>query len=194
MPLEHLLAALERDASTQAETLLSDARAAADAIAAEAEEAIARRRRDVLGARESELRVAAQVALGEARRAGRRTVLEARQRLLERVFAAARALFPEAMAGEAYRAALPRHVAAALQSIGDVPAAIHCPDGLVATIRTAVAQQKHLSVDSDARVAAGFRLATTDGAVEVDYTLDGQLERLKPRLALAVLERLGAQR
>src|SRR3990172_2450873 len=188
MPLEHLLAALERDAPAPAGTLLADARAAADAIAAEAEQAIARRRRDVLGARESELRVAAQVALAEARRAGRRTVLEARQRFLDRVFAAAGAQFPEATVGEAYRAALPRHVAATLQSIGAVPAVIHCPEGLVPTIRAVVARQKHLSVESDAGVEAGFRLTTTDGTVEVDHTLDGLLERLRPRLALAVLE------
>lgn len=192
MPLEHLLAALEHDASTQAEAVLSDARAAAGRIVAEAEDAIARRRQDALGARERELRAAAQVALADARRAGRGTVLEARLRLLDRVFTAARALFPEATVGEAYRAALPQHVAAALQSIGDVAAVLHCPERLVPHIRAVVARQKHVSVESEPRVAAGFRLTAADGTVAVDDTLDARLERLKPRLALAVIQRVGS--
>src|SRR5581483_7783837 len=58
-------------------------------------------------ARRAELRVRAERALGEARRGGRRLVLEARHRLLGRVLAAARARLPEAMATPEYRAALP---------------------------------------------------------------------------------------
>lgn len=190
MPLEHLLAALERDATAQADALLADARAEAARITADAEARIAGRRRDVLGARERELRAAAEVALGEARRAARRTVLEARQRLLDRTFAAARGLFPETVLSAAYRAALPQQVAAALRCIGDVPAVIRCREALVPAVREIVAGTKHVSVESDAAAAPGFRLVTTDGAVEVDGTLDGRLERATSRLALAVLEQL----
>ncbi len=192
MALEHLLAALERDAAEQAQRLLANARTEAAKITGAAEERNARRRRDVIGAHEAEQRATAEVALAAARREARRQVLEARQRLLDRIFAAARGRLPAALRSDAYRAALPVHVAEALAFVGDAPAVIGCPRALAASIRKLVAGNGRLSVTVDAAVGSGFRIATTDGAVEVDNTLEGRLERLRPRLALAVLERLGA--
>jgi vacuolar-type H+-ATPase subunit E/Vma4 len=192
MPLDHLLGALERDGSAQAEDLLVQARATVAAIAREADELVARRRADVLGGRETELRGAAQAALGETRRTGRRAVLTARQRLLERVFGAARGLFFEALASEAYRArALPEHLAEALGAVGDEPAVIRCPETLVPAVRAAVARKKHLTVQGDPAAPPGIRVVTTDGAIEVDNTLEGRLDRLRARLALEVLAKLG---
>ncbi len=191
MPLDHLLAALERDGSAQAEELLARARATAAAIAREADELVARRRTDVLGGRKAELRGAAQAALGETRRTGRRAALAARQRLLERVFASARDLFPGAMASEAYRArALPEHLAEALGAVGDEPAVIRCPEALVPAVRAAVARKKHLTVQGDPAAPPGIRVVTTDGVIEVDNTLEGRLDRLRARLALEMLAKL----
>jgi vacuolar-type H+-ATPase subunit E/Vma4 len=191
MPLAHLLAALERDAAAQADALLAGARATAAAIARDADERLARRRSDVLGAREAELRAAAEAGLGEARRAARRGVLEARQRLLERVFAAARALFPRALADDAYRAALPEHLAQALSAVGEEAAVIRCADALVPAVRAALARKKHLAVQGDAAAPPGVTVVTADGAITVDNTLDGRLERLRPRLALEIVRRVG---
>jgi vacuolar-type H+-ATPase subunit E/Vma4 len=193
MPLEHLLVALERDADAQAQELRAEARAAAATVASACEERLARRRREVVGAREAELRAAAELALGEARRVGRRAVLEARQRLLERVFAAAQTALPDAGAGANYRGALPGHVAEAVACIGDEPGVIRCPATLVPALRAAVTRYKQLEVRVDATIAAGFRLATADGGIEVDHTLAGHLERSRPRLALELLARLSAK-
>jgi len=188
MPLDHLLAALERDGSAQAEALLAEASAAAAAIAREADELVARRRVDRLGAREARLRGAAEAALGAARRAGRGAVLAARERLLERVFGAARDLFPEVVAGEAYRtAAFPTHLSEAVHAVGGEPAVIRCPTTLAAAARAVVAGEKQLTVQGDPAAPPGVTVVTTDGVIEVDNTLEGRLERLRARLALEVL-------
>lgn len=192
MPLDHLLAALERDGSAQAEELLGQARARAAAIAREADELVARRRADRLGAREAGLRGAAEAALGEARRAGRRTVLAARERLLERVFAAARDLFPEVVEGEAYRTAtFPTHLSEALHAVGDEAAVIRCSKTL-ATAARALVGTKRLTVEGDAAAPPGVTVVTTDGVITVDNTLQGRLERLRARLAIEVLAGLEA--
>ncbi len=190
MPLEHLLVALERDARAHMEALLAEARATADVIARATAERVDRRRGDVLGVRESELRGTAEAALGEARRAGRRAVLGARQGLLDRVFATAQALFPEAIIGTAYRAALPDHLAQALACIGEEPAVIRCPEVLVPAVQAAVTHRKDVAVQGDPAARPGVAVVTTDGVVAVDNTLEGRLERLRPRLAIELLARL----
>ncbi len=190
MALEHLLAALERDATAEAERRLAAARAEAAAIRAAAEERLARRRAEVLDARAAELRGRAERALGEARRGGRRLVLEARHRLLGRVLAAARARLPEAMATPEYRAALPAALGAALACAGDAAVVVRCPPALAAAVRDALPRASGAAVEADSGVRAGFTLATADGVLTVDDTLDGRLERLWPRLAPGVLARV----
>jgi V/A-type H+/Na+-transporting ATPase subunit E len=192
VPIAHLLEALEREARDQAEAVLEEARSTAAAITRDANERLALRRADALAAREAALRAAGDTTLGEARRAGRRRVLEARQRLLDRVFAAARARFSATITEPAYRAALPAHLAEALQAVGDGPAAVRCAEALVTSVRAAVADRKDVAVRSDATAPPGVTVVTADGAIEVDDTLDGRLERLRPRLSLEVLARLEA--
>jgi vacuolar-type H+-ATPase subunit E/Vma4 len=190
MPIVHLLEALEREARAQAEAMLEEARSAAAAITRDANERLALQRANALGAREAALRAAGETTLSEARRAGRRRALEARQRLLERVFDAARAHFPAALTEPAYRAALPQHLAEALPAVGDGPAAVRCPEVLVPLVQAAVAGRKHLAVQGDPAAPPGVTVTTADGVIEVDNTLEGRLERLRPRLALEVLARL----
>jgi vacuolar-type H+-ATPase subunit E/Vma4 len=190
MALADLLAALEREAAAQAEARRAAARAAAAEIARSADERLERRRSEAALARETELRRAAETALDEARRAARRSVLDARERLLERVFAAARGLLPEAMARDGYRAVLPRHVADALRAVGDQPAVVRCPDALGDAVRAALGPRRDVTVETDPAAPPGITAGTTDGAVAVDNTLPGRLDRARPRLAIAVLARL----
>jgi vacuolar-type H+-ATPase subunit E/Vma4 len=192
MPLEHLLGALEREAAVQAEAVRAAARTEAAAIAGAADARLTHRRGELLGSRETELREAAATALEEARRTSRATVLQARQRLLERVLAAAQGMLPDALESDAYRAALPEHVTQGLRAIGDGPVVIRCPEILVPAVRAVVAARKDVSVRGDAASGSGVVIATADGAIEADNTLDGRIERLRPRLALEVLARLGA--
>ena len=72
MPLAHLLTALEREATAQAEALLAAARDEAAETARGTDARLARRRSDALGPRETELRRAAAAALGAARRCSKR--------------------------------------------------------------------------------------------------------------------------
>lgn len=192
MPLEHLLSALEREAQAQSEALLAAARAEAAEISRRSEELVARQRADVLRTREGELRGAAEATVGEARRAARATVLTARQQLIDRVFERAREMLPGASAGEAYRAVLPQHIAEALAALGDQPAVIRCDAGVADAVRSAVARKEHLVVRPEAGARAGVVVATTDGTIEVDNTLDGRLERVRAQLALEVMARVAA--
>jgi vacuolar-type H+-ATPase subunit E/Vma4 len=190
MPLDHLLAGLEREAAVQADALLAAARTEAARIAADADARLARRRTVELGAEEAKLRGAAETALGAARRSSRGRVLEARGRFLTRVFDSARALFPATIAGAAYRGVLPDHVAEALRALGNEAATIRCPQGMVSAVRAAIERKKHLTVTSDPAAPLGITAATADGVIEVDNTLDGRLDRLRQRLAIEVLARL----
>lgn len=194
MPLEQLLAGLERDARAQADAELAEARATATGIARDADERLARRRGEALGVREAELRGAAEVALARTRREARRRVLEAREALLERVLAAARSLLPGAVTAEAYRTALPAQLAEALRAVGDGAAVIRCLPALVPAVEATLARHPQLAVQGDPAAPPGLTVVTADGAMEVDDTLDGRLDRMRVRLALDLIARLEASR
>jgi vacuolar-type H+-ATPase subunit E/Vma4 len=189
--LEHLLEALERDANAQIDQTLARARAEADRLTAAATEAVELRRREVTsrGKRDRQREVDHAVTL--ARRAARRSILEARAHLLERVFAAARAELPAAAAGPAYRAALPSALAGALAAVGGEQAVIRCREALareLERLRPGTSQSVRVVVDPAS--GSGFRVASADGAIEVDDTLESRLDRLHLVLARRVLEQL----
>lgn len=191
MPLDHLLAALERDATAQAERLVAEARATADRLTSAAAEALERRRGETLGAHEREQRAVVQAALSAARRAARRDVLEARERLLDRVFAAARAALSQALAHQVYRATLPERLAAALACVAESgEATLRVPPTLAADVRAAISGNGRVTVHVDHGAGSGFRLATADGTIEVDDTLETRLDAQRPRLARHVLRQL----
>jgi vacuolar-type H+-ATPase subunit E/Vma4 len=189
MGLEHLLDALERDATAQVEQLLARARADADQRTAAASEALERRRQDAHARLERSRHQDVEHAVALARRGARRSVLEARERFLERVFTAARAELAAAAAGPAYRASLPGALARALAAVGNETAVIRCPEALVADLRR-LTPNGRASVVVDESTGSGFVLATKDGAVEVDDTLEARLEHLRPALARHILSQL----
>jgi vacuolar-type H+-ATPase subunit E/Vma4 len=78
--------------------------------------------------------------------------------------------------------------------VGDEPAVVRCPLALVPAVRSAVKRMKHVTVEGDAAAPPGIRVITSDGAIEVDNTLEGRLERLRVRLALEVLAALEPSR
>jgi len=190
MPLEHLLAALEREASAQAEALLGAARSDAADVTRQSEARLAQQRTDLLRTHDSKIRGSAEAALGEARRTARATVLEARQQLLDRVFAAAREMIPVALGSRAYQDALPAHLAEALAALGDQPAVVVCGEAVAAAVRHAVESRQEVVVKSDANARPGVMVETPDGTIQVDNTLEGRLERLRLQLTLEVAARL----
>lgn len=192
MSLDRLLAALEQDARAQAERVLAEARAEAERVTREGEERTGGRRRERLDARAAECRASAAATLSETRRLARQTALDARQRLLARVFDGVASGLSAAAETGAYRTALPRYLAEALAGTGGAPAVIRCPPALLDDCRRLAAGRPGVTVVADPAVGAGFRVVTTDGAVEIDGTLEARLAQERPRLALAVLRALEA--
>ncbi len=194
MGLEHLLEALERDANAQIEQLLAQARAEADGLTTAMAAALAQRQGAAADARERTRLIEVEQAVTRARRAARRSVLEARERLLERVFAAARGELPAAAAGAGYRAGLPAALAGALAAVGGAEAVIRCPEALARDLeRLRPPATPPVRVVVDPAAGSGFRVTSTDGAVEVDETLESRLDRLRPELARRVLAQLGLE-
>lgn len=189
--MDALLASLERDAEAEIERVLADARARAAAVTVEVDERLARRRRETLARREAEARAGLERALASARHAARQRVLAARETLLERFFAELRALLPALAAAPAYRGALPAELARARVFAGDAAVTARCAPALAPALRRVARRNGRLTVRPDARVAAGFRLVTADATLEVDGTLEGRVERLRPRLALEALAAVG---
>jgi vacuolar-type H+-ATPase subunit E/Vma4 len=132
-----------------------------------------------------------EVALAGTRRVARCAELDARARLLDRVFDAARELFPAAVGEAAYRDALPAQLAAALAAAGDDPAVVLGAKALIPRLRAALPRDSRAEVRADAGVGPGFRVTAADGAMEVDATLEGRLERLRPALAIVLIAGLG---
>lgn len=191
MPLDQLLAALERDARGQADRLLAEARAEAQRVTDAAEREVVRRREATVGAREREQRAALEQALSKVRRAARRDVLEARDRLLERVFAAARTALPAAISTPAYGATLTRRLEAGLVCFdGAETVVLRCSPPLVDVLTAAAPAHAGIRVQGDAEVGSGFRLTTADGSIEVDDTLETRLAARRLRLAREALRRL----
>jgi vacuolar-type H+-ATPase subunit E/Vma4 len=194
MGLEHLLEALERDADAQVEQTLARARAEADRLTTESAALLEQRCRAAAAARASARVQDVEHAVTLARREARRSILEARERLLERVFAAARAELPAAAAGPAYRASLPAALSGALAAVGSDQAVIRCPATLAPDLERARPRgSKAVQVEVDPASGSGFRVVSADGAVEVDDTLESRLDRLRLVLARRVLAQLALE-
>jgi vacuolar-type H+-ATPase subunit E/Vma4 len=193
MALDHLLASLERDATAEAAALLTEAKAGVARVTAAAEAHVARRRAETLGVREQELRAAAELAVARARRAARARVLDARARAIARVFAGVQARLPAAAGSAAFHATLPARLAAARACAGDAPVAVRCAPDLAPHMRSALAgAAPAVAVQPDAAIATGFVLATTDGSLEVDETLEARLARRRQELTVDVARELEA--
>lgn len=192
MALDHLLAALERDATASVERLLAEARAEAERLRAEAT-ATADQRRDAEVARaRRERRERMEEELGAVRRAARREVLGARERLAGRLDAAVRAALPAALGRPEYQAALPARVAAALACLPeDERVAVRAAAALVPSIRTAWPAERELALTPDEGIGNGFRVTSADGAIEVEETLEAAYAAQRGVLVREALASLG---
>jgi vacuolar-type H+-ATPase subunit E/Vma4 len=189
--LEHLLHALERQTAEAASAELETARAEAARIARQAAETFAGRLKSGLDEEESVFRADAERAINAARRSGRRQVLEARQRLLDRIFARAGEMVAEPD-GSAQAELVAQDVRRAEGYLGDRPAVARCAPRLVEPLRALLGDTDGLAVEPDPEVRAGFRLQARDGSVLVDRTAARQLADLRARLAIELLRRIGA--
>lgn len=192
MGLTHLLEALERDAQREIDRLSAAARAEADGIAAESNTRLAKRRRQELDEVDRRHSFELEQALTAARRAGHRTVLEAGQRLQQRLFDCVRGLLPGALDQETYqKKALPAALDRARAALGEGPVTIRCTPSLRSVIE-ALGTTTGISVVADDAVGSGFIMQVTDGSVDVIDTLEERLERRRPELTRWMVEQLGA--
>lgn len=192
MALDHLLAALEREARAEADELLAAARADAAQRTTLADAAIARRREAALGGRAREQQAELEAALSAARLAARREVLDARERLVERVFDAVRAACGAAVTRADFVAGLPARAAAALTCVGACDAVVlSAPAPLAAILAQGTTGDGRVTVREDAGAGAGFRLATADGSLEVVDTIEARIAARRAALARRALALLG---
>jgi vacuolar-type H+-ATPase subunit E/Vma4 len=192
MGLDVLLASLRRDARAEREEVLAAARTAAETLSADSGRRLDEQRDAVIARERARLSADAERRLGAARRAARDDVLRARQELLDRVFAAARGLLPDAGLTDAYRAALPARLARALTFAGGGPVEVLCPAALVPSVRELVASREEVRVRVMPDILAGLRVRSADGRVEVEDTLEARLEAERAELSRGVLADLAS--
>lgn len=190
--MDALLRTLEREAEAEIARLLDDARARGEALTREADERIAACRGATLQQREGAARKEHERALAAARRTARARVLEARAALLDRFFVQVRAVLPQLVRSPAYRRYLATELPRLNAFAGDRAVTVRCTPALSTTLRRLIKPNGHVRIRGDARIVAGLVVATADGALEVDGSLERRLERLRPRLALAALAALSA--
>lgn len=187
MPLDDLLARLERDADAQAAAAVSNARVEADRIRRESETALDAERAMRLGAREAALRAEAAAAIDRARREATRAVLGERRGVLDRILARLGELLPPAVGSPAYLASVDAELDRAMEIVGGAGAVLRAAPSLVKRL----AERKREGVELVADPAiAGFRLESADGRVVVDAALPTRLIRLAPELTIAAARAL----
>lgn len=191
MALDKLLTVLRREGEAEAVATVAAAEAEAIAIRERCEadlEAIRRRLTAELDRlRQSEV----EQALAAARRDTRRAVLEARERVLERVFEAARARFVPALASEDFLRELPDQWEQALACLGDRPGTLRCHPAIRSQLAGRLPPGGRVKLEADPAVGAGFRLLSEDGRVEIDGTLEDRLVRQATRMRQLVVRELG---
>ena len=190
--IDALLAGLERAAEAEIVRVTAEGQARAAALKAQAEQRIAGRRQAALGQREAEGRAALERSLARARHVARERALRAREHLLDRFFTTLRSTLPGLAATSVYRGALAQDLARTLTFAGEGEVVVHCAPALTTDIRRLMKTNGRLTIKTDPQIVAGFRVATADGALEVDATLEGRVLRLRPRLAVEALAALGA--
>jgi vacuolar-type H+-ATPase subunit E/Vma4 len=171
--LDELLVALRREAQAEADRLLAEARESAAQRAALAGAVSARQREASLGARQRAQESELEATLSMARLGARRQVLDARNQLLDRLFAALRAECPEAVGRPEYLGTLPHRVAAALACVDDSDAVVlSAPPSIMAALADVVRGMDRVTCRIDGGIGAGIRVASADGNVEVVDTLE----------------------
>jgi len=186
MSWDDFLAALERDARAEADSLLAAARAEADRIVGEAREKARRKREEFLQHRTAELQRELEAALAAVRREARRRVLEAKWQAIERVFDAARSRFPAVLSDPVFRELLRKDCLDVLECLAGRPAVIMVSPELAGELQAVLGDKTGVQVRPDSSVVAGFRIETCDGSLAVDGTLEKRLEQRRQWLAVEI--------
>jgi len=180
---------LRRSAERTAEGILSAARAEAERLAAEADQLIADRRREIMSDEEARHGAEARAAIAGERHAAMRGVLLARTRVVDRTLERARAFIPEAARSEIYASTLRDEVLGALQFV-DGAALVRCAPELASSMREVLRDRPEVRVETDTSVGTGFIVVDAEETVVVDGRLETRIDRLESALAIETLARL----
>jgi vacuolar-type H+-ATPase subunit E/Vma4 len=179
--------------------LEEDARARVDGIAAQAQDQVrqvdegvrqalatdaARRLAGLRAERQRELNR----QLSEARQRARAEALAARHRLLERLLDRAAGLVPQERNSARMRQALPQLLEEALSYLSTLRPLVRCHPEVLPLLEAQLTGRDDVKLLPDETMGPGLVAAAADGTVEVDNTLLGRLQRLRPKLAVELLK------
>ncbi len=190
---EGLLSDLEARARAEVEAVQAETRAELDRIRAAAVEQCAELRRNASASCSAELAPSHAAARFGARQAARRIVLEAQHAAIHRVLEA----LPTVPCGldkscDTPDAVVAVRVADALSYMGDRPSELHCAPTIVGRVQKALGNRSDVRVTPDPTIAAGIRVASSDGRVVVDDTLHAWLTREAPALAIWIRDAIAS--
>ena len=187
MALDHLLAALERDATRTAEQRVEAAEVEATRLRSAARAKADALRADKLQAQEKRLREEIERVLLVERRRLRAEMLHRRKALLDQVLATVEAKLPAATLDPANRSGLGRDLDRALTYVNGVPAVVRAPPDLVGWARDALDGRSGIAVQADPAITTGMTVTTADGSVVIDATLATRLRQSWPELSMKLL-------
>jgi vacuolar-type H+-ATPase subunit E/Vma4 len=185
--VEELRSSLEQEGRARIAAIGREAAAEAERLRADAAQAASRRREELLGRAELELRREARARVAEARREARRLALAARAELLERVFERAAEELARALAAPSARAWLEARADEALALLPGGASRVTASSELAAGLAQALEGREGVRVEADPAQPAGFRASSADGAIVVDATVPSLIEQARTRLAAEVL-------
>jgi vacuolar-type H+-ATPase subunit E/Vma4 len=192
---EALRAAIESEGRARIVAILRSAEEEARRLRDEASSRARQRQSDALRDEEVELRREASARIAAARADARKQVLEAREDLLDRVFAMAEEALSVAFEAPSARGEL---VARAERALSHMPpggaVVVSCSSGVAPMLESALASHDDVCVECDPDLPAGILVAAAEGAVVVDATLSRLLEADRPALAIEILRRLEGNR
>jgi vacuolar-type H+-ATPase subunit E/Vma4 len=191
--LADLIAALEADVERKAVDEHEAGRREAEHIGVTSAQRLTQQRAELLAMHEASRRRVLAGEVAEAETAIRARLLDARERVLGRIFDRVREQLPGLQSGEPYRSGLANELADALTYVqGADDVMVRCAPSLVSALRPLLAAGTALRLEADASILAGFRVLAGGGRVEVDRTLETRLRRLAPQLRIDIVRRLEA--
>ncbi len=190
MGLADLAARLERDADARVGAIRARARADVEAVEVEAQRSTLQSREDARTSARRDRRARLARELAAARLSAQEDELRAQHAVIERILARTRELFDGALGDGAYLAALPGQVEDALRYVADRPVLLRCHPSLLPVVQRG-ATSESCTCEGVPGMPIGVTLSARDGSVDIDDTLAARLERLRARLSVALLARLG---
>lgn len=193
MALEQLLASIELEARTEIEAELANGRNVASRIATAAEDEAARVRQQALATEEARRREGLDRELALARLRVRGTVLQARQRFIDRVLRALEGRMSAAVADERYLDALATHFAKCLDYVGGAPFVVRAALSLVPRLEELASGQTSVSVVPDPSIGTGFHMATADRLFVIEATLEQALEQWRREIEIELFRHVESE-